>query len=318
MLGKQLLTIIIGSIVTLFIFIPVTHADNGETYSVQTEVLEVKNAPAQGAEVIGHLVRGDQVTIFQEKYGWVQTYYNGKEAWVASQYLIPMIKDSKKQDSSAYSKSEQDKSTTIKEETKQFTPEQVLTTALSINAHGPLSGHHIVIDPGHGGKDPGAIGISHSKEKQLTLATAKTVADKLKDKGATITITRKNDTYLSLKKRVQISASHEADAFISIHYNAFQKSAVGGVSTYYKAGENSSDLAKSIQGSLMNTINLNNRGAKQADYFVLRENSNAAVLVELGFITNPNEIKAIKTDEYREKVARGIYSGLKEYFRAKD
>ncbi|GAA0591162.1 hypothetical protein GCM10009001_04000 [Virgibacillus siamensis] len=318
MIRKQLITIVIGSLLTLFIFIPVTHADSGQTYLVQTEVLEVKNTPAQNAEVMGQLVRGDKITIFQEKFDWVQTYYNGQEAWVASQYLTPVKNDTSQKESSDDSIPEP-KKTTKKEKSKQhstqlFKPEQVLTTALSIDANDPLSGKHIVIDPGHGGKDPGAIGVSHIKEKKLTLAAAEKVAKKLQDKGATITITRKDDTYISLKKRVQKSAAHETDAFISLHYNAFQNPSVGGISTYYKSGDNSKELARSIQHSLMDTINLSNRGAKQADYHVLRENNDTAVLIELGFITNPKEVEKIQSDTYRKKVANSIADGLQQYF----
>lgn len=319
MLNKQIFTIIIGSLLALFIFIPVTLADSEQTYTVGVEVLVIKDEPAQDAETIGQLVRGNKVTIFQEKYGWAQTYVNEQKVWVASQYLIPIKEDTNQQEQIAESHKKEKKQTTADDETQQslakiFKHENVLTTSLTINADKPLSGYHITIDPGHGGNDPGAIGVGHAKEKKLTLATAKEVSEKLRDEGATVTLTRSDDTYIPLKKRVQISNAHKTDAFISLHYNAYPKPAVNGISTFYKPDADNKELAMSIQKSLMESVKTNNRGAKEADYFVLRENRDTAALVELGFITNSKELKKIKSAEYQEKVANGITDGLKSYF----
>lgn len=181
------------------------------------------------------------------------------------------------------------------------------------NDEQPLSDYHFVIDPGHGGKDTGAIG-TEVYEKTLTLSTAQKVEKQLRDKGASVTLTRTDDTFIPLEKRAQVSNSEDTEAFISLHYNAADDQAVNGIYTYYYNGEENGKLANSIQESLMNHVNLTDHGAKQADYKVLRDNQQLALLIELGFLTNPEEQKLIQTDSYQEKAAEGIAAGLEDYF----
>ncbi|WP_077328416.1 N-acetylmuramoyl-L-alanine amidase [Virgibacillus siamensis] len=322
MLGKHLFTLIFGGLLIFLIFIPAVHADNEETYSVGTEMMDVKAAPAHDAETVGHLVRGDSVTIFQEKYGWAQTYFNGQKVWVASQYLISNKKEITTHDetaanvemASAESETVDDNSKP-QASTREFEPGQVLTTSISIDKDRPLSGYHIVIDPGHGGKDPGAIGAEHAKEKRFTLSTAEAVAKKLRNKGAGVTLTRTDDTYISLEKRVEISNDNPTDLFISLHFNAFGESSVGGVSTFYSKDMKSKNVAESIQNALTKNIELKTRGTQNEDYYVLRNNSNPAILMELGFITNPKDLESIQSAEYRNKVATSIANALEHQFR---
>lgn len=177
-----------------------------------------------------------------------------------------------------------------------------------------VSGKVIVLDPGHGGTDPGASG-KNNNEKTLTLKTAKKLQSKLEDAGATVIMTRIGDTYPSLTKRVEISEKYKADVFISIHYNASTNKTANGVDTfYYKTNVNEYELAKCIQEEVIKATGMKSRGVKEGNFQVIRSNKQASILVELGFISNPTEEKVIATDAYQTKAATGIFNGLEKYF----
>ncbi|MEK3798534.1 N-acetylmuramoyl-L-alanine amidase [Peribacillus sp. FSL H8-0477] len=177
-----------------------------------------------------------------------------------------------------------------------------------------VNGKVIVLDPGHGGSDPGAAG-KNNFEKTLTLKTAKKLQSKLENAGATVIMTRTGDTKPSLTDRVEISEKHKADVFISIHYNASTNKDANGVDTfYYKTHVNEYQLAKCIQEEVIKATGMKSRGVKEGNFQVIRTNKQASILVELGFISNPTEEKIIATDAYQTKAATGIFNGLEKYF----
>lgn len=178
---------------------------------------------------------------------------------------------------------------------------------------GTLQGVTIVIDPGHGGNDRGTTGARGTDEKDITLPTAELLAQKLKAAGANVQLTRESDTYVTLRKRVAFSHQHAADAFLSIHYDATIDSSVSGFTTYY-ANKRQYNLAEAINNGLASTLSIRDRGAQPGDYFVLRENRQNAILIELGFLSNPNEENVLKTENFREQATHGIYNGLLDYF----
>ncbi|MGN7388477.1 N-acetylmuramoyl-L-alanine amidase [Sporosarcina sp. SAFN-015] len=180
-------------------------------------------------------------------------------------------------------------------------------------ASGTLNGLTIVVDAGHGGNDRGTTGARGTDEKLLTLATAELLSAKLKAAGATVVMTRESDTYISLRKRVSVSQQSNADAFVSLHYDANPDTSVTGFTTYY-THSNQKSLASSINEGLASTINLRNRGAQPANFLVLRENRQNAVLIELGFLSNPSEERILTTEMFREQATHGIYQGLLEFF----
>ncbi|HAM80838.1 N-acetylmuramoyl-L-alanine amidase family protein [Ornithinibacillus bavariensis] len=180
---------------------------------------------------------------------------------------------------------------------------------------GLLSGYTIVIDPGHGGKDPGALGQQNILEKDMILVVSLRIAEQLKQAGATVILTREDDSFVSLQQRVQLSNQNHADAFISIHFNAYDEDYVGGFHTYYY--RNGERLAQTIQKTLAEKIHLRNRGVIQHGYTVLRENHQPAVLIELGFITNKKELATIQTDAYQNSVAEAIMEALVKYLGSK-
>lgn len=173
----------------------------------------------------------------------------------------------------------------------------------------------IVIDPGHGGRDAGAVGVSGTLEKNLTLSTAKLLYDKLKSAGANVFITRSNDTYISLNSRVSTSHYRNAEAFISIHYDSIADRSVSGTTTYYYNSLKDGPFAKDINNELVKQTKLRDRGLKFGNFHVLRENKVPAVLLELGFLSNRTEELTIATTGYQERASQGIYNGLAKYFK---
>ncbi|MFJ7639455.1 SH3 domain-containing protein [Peribacillus sp. NPDC097225] len=176
-----------------------------------------------------------------------------------------------------------------------------------------FKGKVIVLDPGHGGSDPGASG-KNNREKDLTLSTAKKLKAKLEEAGAKVVMTRTGDTYPSLSKRVEISQANKPDVFISIHYNAGPSSA-NGIETFYLASNvNEKELAQTVQAEIIKETKLRDRGAKTGNFQVIRDNKQAAILLELGFISNLEEEKLIATSAYQDTAVTGIFNGLKKYF----
>ncbi|WP_438315869.1 N-acetylmuramoyl-L-alanine amidase [Sporosarcina sp. FA9] len=183
----------------------------------------------------------------------------------------------------------------------------------------PLKDRIIVIDAGHGGTDPGASKNSET-EKSVTLKVASLVEAKLKRAGAKVLMTRSNDTYLSLEQRTDFAKKHYAETFVSIHVNAASASAKGtevwiDTSTNPNGAE-SKVLASMIQKNIVKDANMTDRGVKDQRFYVIRNNDAAAVLIELGFITNPDDYKKLTSNQYLEIFAESIYQGLVQYYSA--
>ena len=193
---------------------------------------------------------------------------------------------------------------------------------------------HIVIDPGHGGKDVGAI-RGGFREKDLTLSIAKRVRDRLIRAGYRVTMTRHTDIALTLGQRAALAKALKADLFLSIHINAAKGSSVSGIETYAMtpAGAPSSTnskadntphpgnrcdmnnlaLASMIHRYLLGRTGGFDRGVKRARFQVLREITMPGVLIECGFISNPAEARRMATAEYQERLAKGIADGVHAY-----
>ncbi len=180
------------------------------------------------------------------------------------------------------------------------------------NGNGSLAGKLIVLDAGHGGTDSGAIGTSGHFEKQLTLRTALLLSTKLKQEGASVLLTRNGDQYITLSDRALLSNQQAADAFISIHYDSTADMGAGGITTYYTQDQQQ-ELALHIQRNLVKNTSPKDRGVRQASLRVLRENKQPAVLVELGYISNPSEESLLHTSHYQERVTDGLLNGLKSF-----
>ncbi|WP_432357379.1 N-acetylmuramoyl-L-alanine amidase [Sporosarcina sp. UB5] len=188
-----------------------------------------------------------------------------------------------------------------------------------INATGnPLKDRIIVIDAGHGGKDPGAT-RNNLNEKDVVLRVAKLVESKLKEAGAKVLLTRSNDTYLTLEERTEFAKKHYAETFVSIHVNAATSTSAKGSEVFYDSSTNpnaseSRLLASKIQSNLVKDANMVDRGVKDQRFYVIRNNNVAAVLIELGFISNPDDFNKLSSEQYMELYAEAIYQGLVQYY----
>ncbi|MDQ0269857.1 SH3 domain-containing protein [Cytobacillus purgationiresistens] len=176
-----------------------------------------------------------------------------------------------------------------------------------------LGNKTIVIDPGHGGRDNGTTGASGTLEKTLNMRTAEILSGKLKAAGANVVLTRQQDTYIPLQSRVSTSHMHNADAFISIHYDSIEDRSIRGMTTYYHHSYQQ-ELAADVHTAASAKVNIPDRGYRQGDYFVIRENNRKAILLELGYLSNPTEEMLVSSAQYQEAVATGIFQGLAKHF----
>ncbi len=189
-----------------------------------------------------------------------------------------------------------------------------------------LTNHIIVVDAGHGGFDPGAIGPGKNVEKDITLAISRKLAGLLSQSGALVVTIRDEDVDLAgenfsgsllerkrkdLAARVAIAEENKADIFISIHTNADVSPRWSGAQTFYNGNsEQAKKIAITIQDELTTMLGNTNRKAKTGNYYVTNKTEMAAVIVEVGFLSNPKEEKLLSSDEYQEKVALAIFSGI--------
>lgn len=213
-----------------------------------------------------------------------------------------------------------------------------------------LTAKTIVIDAGHGGKDPGG-GIGNIIEKPIVLSISKKVGAILSTKGYTVRLTRDTDRYIPLKERTDYATRHKADLFLSIHANASENPKAHGIETYYldvtstdkdseliaarenansgysiqelesllkgliveSKSEDSRRLATHVQRELVAATGAADRGVKHARFVVLIGTRVPAILIETGFITNPTEGKKLQSDEYQQKLAEAIVSGVESF-----
>lgn len=186
----------------------------------------------------------------------------------------------------------------------------------------PMSTKTIVIDPGHGGWDPGktAGGI---RESDINLKIALKLKRLIEGSGGYAILTRYNNNALGntksidMKERMEITKKNNADVFISIHLNSFPQSKYFGAQTFYYSGSKSGKiLAEAIQGQLIKILDRGNKrqAATSDSYYVLKNTVVPAVIVECGFMSNPEEYKLLQDDEYQEKIAWAIYLGINIYF----
>ena len=172
---------------------------------------------------------------------------------------------------------------------------------------------YIVIDPGHGGSDCGAMrnGIY---EKDITLDVSKRVVSLLEKKGYVVKMTRTNDKYVSLQDRVTISEEFKPDIFVSIHVNSSNSDSPTGLETHYYK-DNSLKLAKNIHAAMLNNINSKDRGLFKSRFYVINHTTAPAVLVEIGFISSPVERAQLVTESRKQATAKAIAEGIYEYFK---
>lgn len=194
-----------------------------------------------------------------------------------------------------------------------------------------LNGKAVVIDPGHGGKDPGKVGVNGAKEKDVNLAIAKTLQSVLEQNGFQVVMTRDEDVVLSgegkfskigdLNARCKTIndtyASNQDCVLVSIHQNSFTTESVHGAqSFYYQGSENSKKLAGMIQNQLNSNINTDKPKEPKPNnsYYILINSKCPGIIVECGFLSNREEASKLIDPEYQKVMANIICNSLKEYF----
>ena len=189
-----------------------------------------------------------------------------------------------------------------------------------------LTNKIIIVDPGHGGFDPGKPGVAGLDEKDLNLKISLLVRNYLENAGAIVIMTRTTDDDVDgmdgvkhkSKDMVQRKKLSEGgDILVSIHQNSFTQSSVHGAQTFYNSkSEEGEALAKSIQRSVKEVADLDNRreAKSNTNYYVLKATDLPAVIVECGFLTNPEEEKKLNSESYQNQMALGIYLGILRYY----
>lgn len=229
--------------------------------------------------------------------------------------------------------------------------------AFMVESNDAPSSPKVVIDPGHGGKDCGAIGPGGVMEKDVTLSVGLKLAERLSAEGFEVVLTRTSDAFVSLEERTEMANAEKADIFISVHANSVTRRNVRGIETFFlsfdasdeearrvaafensfatsetpelganddiknilldltmtEAHHESSTLAEAIHTRLLRKTRTENRGVKQAPFVVLNGAAMPAVLVEIGFISNPAEERLLSGKKHQGELAGSIAEGVLEF-----
>lgn len=245
--------------------------------SVTVDGLHIRQSASGSSASLGKMNRGTLVEVHSISGNWANVTHNGVTGYVHKTYLRLINQTGSK-----------------------------------------IAGRIIVIDPGHGGKDPGTTHGKIAQEKEITLKVSNLVKKKLEASGAIVKMTRTGDTYPSLQDRVDFTKNNYGEIFVSIHVNSAGSSAKG-TETYYSVTSNDNEkedfaLATAINSQIVKQANMNNRGVKRVDYYVVKGLVVPAILVELGFLSNEEDRNKLTSDKYAEIFAQAIYDGIVEYY----
>lgn len=266
----------------------------------------IRSGPGKSYEFLGSANRNDAVTVLESQSGWtrVMTSY-GAYGWLSSKYL--------QGGGGATVKAAVQKQKAVRVSTAAARSPKADTSEIQ---SGSLQGKLIVLDPGHGGSDPGTIGTTYGLvEQELNLQTALYVKDYLVSRGARVEMTRSgSDQRPSLASRAQLAPSLGADAFVSIHYNSALSASANGTLVCFYSESKDLGLARAIEAPLKNGTGIRNNGLAFGNFKVIRENSVPAVLLEMGFLSNSSDEGAIASADYQRSAAKAIADGLQLYF----
>ena len=179
-------------------------------------------------------------------------------------------------------------------------------------ANGPIG--CVVIDPGHGGRDPGAISVLGSYEKHIVLAVSRLVAEELQSSGVKVLLTRSSDTFVELEDRPAVANRCKADLFASIHADAAPNRSTKGFTLYVSRSADAASLAaaNAILRS-MDATGTQSKGVRRADYRVLVHSTRPAVLIEVGYLTNRWEAQQLSTESHQNRIAHAIARGVLDF-----
>ncbi|MDB9308605.1 N-acetylmuramoyl-L-alanine amidase [Aphanizomenon sp. CS-733/32] len=175
----------------------------------------------------------------------------------------------------------------------------------------------VIIDPGHGGKDSGAIGIGGVLEKDVILPISKRIAEVLERNGIQVIMTRDSDYFVALPGRVTMAQRANADLFVSIHANSAGASRpeVSGLETYHY--DSGLTLAQIVHSKILQSLNVRDRKVRKARFYVLRKTSMPSILVETGFLTGRDDVAKLRTSAYQNQMAEAIAQGILQYLKSR-
>jgi N-acetylmuramoyl-L-alanine amidase len=173
----------------------------------------------------------------------------------------------------------------------------------------------VIVDPGHGGKDSGAIGIGGTREKDIVLPIGRKLAQILEQNGVQVLLTRSSDYFVTLPGRVDMAERAGADVFVSIHANSagLDRPDVNGLETYYY--DTGLSLARIVHSSILRSVNVKDRGVRKARFYVLRKSSMPSILVETGYMTGRQDIARLRSTWYQNQMAEAIANGILQFLR---
>ncbi|MFN8555363.1 MAG: N-acetylmuramoyl-L-alanine amidase [Candidatus Obscuribacterales bacterium] len=181
--------------------------------------------------------------------------------------------------------------------------------SMTTKSNRPLEGVSLVLDAGHGGSDPGAQ-RGDAREKEMTLGIINQLKKRLEANGAFITMTRSDDTFVSLEDRVKITNLVMPKAFVSVHINALESTNdIKGVETYFQT-EQSKPLAEAVHNCLYTSLGVPNRGVRKARFYVINHTTVPAILAEVGYISNKDEREKLISSDYQGKIADALTQGV--------
>ncbi|MBC9783006.1 N-acetylmuramoyl-L-alanine amidase [Heliobacterium chlorum] len=276
----------------------------------------IRTSPSLQGDIVRTAAVGEVFDLGSVQDGWYQLLNGGKPGgWIASWLTTAQP------------------TATSKPSTQ---PSRGSTSSTVAAVAGSLAGKTIIVDPGHGYfntsynvVDQGASGQGGTKEKDVVLDVSRRLASVLQSKGARVIMTRQSDKDIKgetvgddLTYRSDLANKAKADLFVSIHNNSNSSSDIGGITTYYfnkegmpKAGEGTRmRLAGMVQQSLVAALQRQDRSTQGANFAVLRETNMPAILIELMFLSNPEEEKLLNQGSIRQKAAEAIAAGLQRHF----
>ncbi len=268
---------------------------NRSTVEVVRTDVNFRSGPSTNYSVIGSLNRGDVLDVLGKDGGWINAISPlGIKGWVAS-YLTDDAQGS------------------------------IGNPADGFQTSSELAGKLIVVDPGHGGLDPGVISSNGTREKDITLAVSLKTRTYLERLGAKVIMTRSGDytpgsdwgSHLGdLDSRIYLANSNNADAFVSIHVNSFpsDRQVSGLLGIHCPGSSQSKRLTSCITSNVSRTTGVHHRGNRSENFRVVLRTTMPATLIELGFMTNPGDASLLIQDTYQDLAAQGIAKGVAEFF----
>ncbi|GAD15886.1 N-acetylmuramoyl-L-alanine amidase [Lentilactobacillus otakiensis] len=267
---------IVATLAIIITFFVLIVSLESNSVTVKVNQLNIRSGPDVTYSVRAKVKQGQRLQVISRKSNWIKVIYQHKTiGWVAA-WLV--------------------QNSNVQNVTR-------------------LSEATIVLDPGHGGSDTGALSMTGQPEKRYTLEVAKRVERNLQARGARVVMTRSSDKTVPLAARPEIANSSSANLFVSFHFDSSDENNVAsGYTCYFYHNGDSKQLAKSVNDQMKN-LPLSSRGVEFGNFLVIRDNSVPAILIEGGYINTSKDFKQIQNPTYQKKLADDVVDGIANYFK---